>query len=172
MIGGGVRLWFSIDHWVGVSEYVAVGFASVDGYVQVPVSLVVYAPLTAERLRDLNMGDLTSVESHWPRWEGSEPPSPDVLRNRWIRLVVLGQREDVEYARAEPREQKILKRQPGQDPDEFYAEVARLYRAFGATTGKPTTSIAKAAAVSRNTAAQWVYHARKRGHLSAAERGE
>ena len=176
MIGAGgpqeSRVWFSIDFWLGVSEYVAVAFASVADHVQVAVGLVVYAPLTAERLRELNMRELTGAEPNWPRWERSEAPSPDELRNRWIIQVERGHKDDVEAANPQAPTRERLQRKPGQDPDEFYAEVARYYRAFQATTSKPTTSIAKAAGVSRNTAAQWVHLARKRGHLPPVEKGE
>jgi hypothetical protein len=162
------RVWFSIDYWVGVSEYVAVAYTATEG-VPTPVSVVVYAPPSAERLRSLSVGELSRVQPEWPHWEQSEPPTPDQLRNRWLIEVVSGQRRDLEPAT--PAEPTLVRRE-GQTPDEFYAEVARVYRTFRATTSKPTTSIAKAAGVSRNTAAQWVYHARKRGYLAAVEKGE
>lgn len=169
MIGvGGPFVWFSIDYWLGVSEYVAVAYTATEG-VDTPVSVVMYAPPNAERLRSLSVGEMSHHDPRWPLWEQSEPPTPDQLRNRWLLEVVAGRRSDVEPA-APP--QPTLVRRVGQDPDEFYAEVARVYRTFRLTTSKPTTSIAKAAGVSRNTAAQWVHQARKRGHLEPAQKGE
>lgn len=161
------RVWFSIDYWVGVSEYVAVAFTATEG-VHTPVSVVMYAPPSADRLRSLSVGEMSHIDPLWPHWEQNEPPTPDQLRNRWLVEVVSGHPRDVEPATpAEPR----LVRQEDQTPDEFYAEVARVYRTFQLTTSKPTTSIAKAAGVSRNTAAQWVHQARKRGHLEPADKG-
>lgn len=173
---GQKRRVFALDHWVAVDEYTAVGFAVVEG-VAIPVGLVHYAPITATGMRELKIGDMVKPEPWMPRFEQAQPPLPDQVRGQWWlatkhakTTVEVTARGSLTLSGSVTAPQ--LARRDGQDPDEFYAEVARYYRAFQNTTSKPTTSIAQAAGVSRNTAAQWVHQARKRGHLEPAERGE
>lgn len=57
-------------------------------------------------------------------------------------------------------------------PDEFYAEVADLYRKATASTLNPRTAVAEAAGVSTEVAGRWVREARKRGQLPPTEPGK
>lgn len=178
--GGPTYRFYSLSHWVAVSEYVAVGFADAEG-VQVAVGMVCYAPITTERLRDLSVGFLTNVESHWPRWDSPSPPSPDELRRRWRKEIVgVVITVQVGNAPAAPvhstRVEKVedeptLKRLDGELPDAFYARVAQFYMHFQDVTQRPTTSIAQAGQVPYTTAAKWVREARKRGHLAPSDKG-
>jgi hypothetical protein len=56
--------------------------------------------------------------------------------------------------------------------DEWYAEVAKVYRLAAARQLNPRTTIAEAAGVSTDVAGRWVYEARKRGHLPPAQPGK
>lgn len=185
---GQKRRMFALDHWVGVDEFTAVGFSVVEG-VAIPVGLVHYAPITTTAVRDLKIGEMVKPEPWMPVFEQQQPPSPDQVRGQWwlaTKRVTVTVHPPTVTAGATVHAPTAhghlslsgaaggpsLRRTPGQDPDEFYAEVARMYRQFDRTTSKPTTSIATAAGVSRNTAAQWVHQARKRGHLEPAEGGK
>lgn len=160
------RVWYSIDYWVGVSDHVAVAYVATEG-VHIPVSVVIYAPPTTELLRSLSVGALTSADDSWPRWEHAEPPTPDEVRNRWMLEVVAGKGE-VKYA---PTVEPQLVRRVGQTPDDFYAEVARVYEHLRTLTKRPTTGIAEAGQVPYTTAAKWVREARQRGHLAPSQKG-
>ena len=159
------RVWYGIDYWQGVSEYIAVAYVATEG-VHIPVSTVIYAPPTAELLRSLSVGQLTTVQAAWPRWEQVEPPTPDELRNRWLIEVVAGRAEIAVVRSAEPE----LARGEGQTPDDFYAEVARVYLRLQTLTKRPTTGIAEAGQVPYTTAAKWVREARSRGFLAPVQK--
>lgn len=169
MIGAGgaqqLRIWYSIDYWLGIGDSTAVAYCATEG-VHIPVSVVIYGPPTTELLRSLSVGELTSAEDGWPRWERAEPPTPDEVRNRWLLDVVAGRGTDNELKSA-----ARLVRREGQAPDEFYAEVARVYEHLQALTKRPTTGIAEAGQVPYTTAAKWVREARKRGHLAPSQKG-
>lgn len=160
VIGAGMRRWFVIDHWVGVDEYTAVGFAEVEG-ATTPVGLVHYAPITRTSVQALPIGEMVKPEPWMPRWDRTEPPDPDELRGDWLRAK--GVRFTVSKVESHPR----LERRDGQTADEFYSEVAGLYRRY-THTGKPTSWIAFAGMVPHSTAARWVREARRRGHLEPA----
>jgi hypothetical protein len=173
-----LRVWYSIDYWVGISEFVAVAYVATEG-VHVPVSFVVYSPPSTEILRSLGVRGLTALEDHWPRWEDSAPPTPDDLRQRWLLEVVRGDRE-VQYATPVdlidpdgrmPSDGVVLARIQGETPDEFYARVGRVYDHLQAVSKRPTTGIAQAGQVPYTTAAKWVREARKRGHLAPSNKG-
>lgn len=175
---GQKRRVFALDHWVGVDEYTAIGFSLVEG-VLIPVGLVHYAPISTTAMRELRIGEMVKPEPWMPRFDQQQPPSPDQVRGEWWiatkrakTTVIKGTSTGRAKVAADLSAMPSLKRTRGQDPDEFYAEVARIYRLFEHTTKKPTTSVATVAGVSRNTAAQWVHQARKRGHLEPSERGE
>ena len=154
------RRWFVLDHWVGVDEYTAVGFAVVEG-ATIPVGLVHYAPLTRTSVQALPIGEMVKPEPWMPRWDQPEPPGPQELRNKWRRAS--GATKVTVEVEIHPR----LERREGQTPDEFYSEVADLYRRYQ-TTDKPTSWIAFAGMVPHSTAARWVREARRRGHLEPA----
>ena len=155
------RRWFVLDHWVGVDEYTAIGFAVVEG-ATIPVGLVHYAPITRTAVQALPIGEMVKPEPGMPRWDQPEPPSPDELRARWLR-----EKKGVRFT-AKVEVHPGLKRREGQTPDEFYSEVADLYRRYAETTGKPTAWVAFAGNVPHSTAARWVREARRRGHLEPA----
>jgi len=161
VFGAGARRWFVLDHWVGVDEHTAIGFAVVEG-ATIPVGLVHYAPITRTAVQALPIGEMVKPQPGMPRWDSAEPPSPDELRTRWLKEKK-GVRFTVSKIEAHPR----LERREGQTPDEFYAEVADLYRRYQ-TTDKPTSWIAFAGMVPHTTAARWVREARRRGHLEPA----
>ncbi|MCO5300189.1 MAG: hypothetical protein M9886_09555 [Candidatus Nanopelagicales bacterium] len=180
----GRRRMFALDHWIGVDECTAIGFAVVEG-LPIAVGIVHYAPITTTAVREWKVGEMIRPEPWMPRFDDRQPPTPDSLRNRWRNVGGTAKRAATGMASGSltlggsvnsagvVTADAPLARREGQDPDEFYAEVARYYRAFAATTGgKPTTSIAKIAGVHRNTAAQWVHQARKRGHLEPADKAE
>lgn len=165
---GQKRQVYKLDHWRVVDEYTAVGFCLVEG-VPVPVGLVHYAPITAVGIRDLKIGRMVKPDPWMPRFDTEEPPDPDQMRAVWwkatgkVRTVVVGPHTVPDV---------LVRGRRGADPTEFYTEVARLYRAFQATTNSPTAHVASAAGVTRNTAAQWVHQARKRGLLEPADKGK
>lgn len=163
---------YTLDHWIAVDEYTAIGYASVEG-LPVPVGLVHYAPISATAVREWKVGEMIRPEPWMPRFDQRHPPLPHEIRRQWWKATGrVGEWKVVFRNPEDPPPAPALARKEGQDPDEFYAEVAHFYRAFQATTSKPTTSIAHIAGVSRNRAAQWVHQARKRGHLEPADKGE
>ena len=155
------RRWFVLDHWVGVDEYTAIGFAVVEG-ATIPVGLVHYAPITRTAVQALPIGEMVKPEPWMPRWDRTEAPSPQELRNEWRRA------SGATKVTVTVTAHQGLRRREGQSPDEFYAEVADFYRRYASATSKPTASIAFAGNVPHSTAARWVREARRRGHLEPA----
>lgn len=65
-----------------------------------------------------------------------------------------------------------LDRPDGQDPDSFYAEVARVYEYAITRTKSPAVYIADASQVPVATVRRWIAEARRREHLPAGHKGK
>jgi spermidine export protein MdtJ len=59
----------TLDHWVGVDEFTAVGFSVVEG-VAIPVGLVHYAPITLSYLLLAKAARTISIGIAFALWEG------------------------------------------------------------------------------------------------------
>lgn len=70
-----------------------------------------------------------------------------------------------------PKRPHELQRPPSQGSDEFYRQVADVYRYYAEYSYKPATEIAAEADVPVATARRWINEARKRGHLGPGQRG-
>ncbi len=64
-----------------------------------------------------------------------------------------------------------LTRPTGEDPDGFYANVARRYQELVRKTAKPAVTMAEEAGVPVATARRWIAEARRRNHLPRGRQG-
>lgn len=151
------------------------------------VALLVYGDVSSRNVRAIPVGLIHSADpDSYPNWvtpaphgyglEGM-PPAPDMVQvyDAWApRLPDPWDEVDPDPDSEETvvLSVKLGPRGATETVDEFYARVADAYRIFAARgDGRPTSTIAEASGVQKNTAARWVHEARRRGHLPPTTKG-
>ncbi|MFI0354485.1 hypothetical protein [Actinomadura sp. 9N407] len=77
----------------------------------------------------------------------------------------------VKVAERQQRRARKLGRPTGENPDQFYREVAFAYSELARTTRAPAKTLAEESEVPTTTVHRWVREARQRGFLPPGEKG-
>ncbi len=147
-----------------------------------PMGLVMWGDITWDGLQGIGLSRLSSSRVGFPEWQQEEPPTHEVIQAKWA----LGAPARAEADRRPPgrvkealradldarRGERLVPRQPDEEPGSFYRRVASFYKATMERGGKPTSAIAESAGVPKTTAARWVREARQRNLLPATTKGK
>lgn len=174
--------------WVAYTPTVAVAWEErrfVDGSLaRRMLGLHLYGEVTSQTIRNIPLRLIQTADPEdYPTWtvdlpghatrsgeatlfDVGPPPGPRSIMSRFRGRKVVDASEHA------PPPITSRDRAGGETVDDFYRRVARSYEYLAGVTGKPTTSMALQAQVSKETAARWVHQARKRGYLAATTRGK
>ncbi|MCB0907211.1 MAG: hypothetical protein KDB63_08860, partial [Nocardioidaceae bacterium] len=147
-------IWLEPEYWLEAESGILVGYATDRHDEPEPMALLLYRHVTSNTLRSLNLVMYRKPRSDWPRFEGSQPPSPQmvleesgkVARARLLKRLKAHDRKTRESAR------ELLQRVPDESPDEFYGRVAKAYMMLSEAFGTPVKDMAELAEVPHSTA--------------------
>lgn len=123
--------------------------------------------MSATDLQSVKLGQIEREVNAWPDWVRESLLQPPAERDGFVAAFREGMtRKGKTPAGKEPQVGRPkLTRPTGDDPDKFYALVARAYREAAAETAKPAPLLAEEAGVPVATVRRWIAEARRRGQL-------
>ncbi|WP_330347509.1 hypothetical protein [Streptomyces sp. NBC_00582] len=123
--------------------------------------------ISATGLQSVKVGQIEREANAWPDWMREALLKAPAERDAFVASFREGM-----VRKGEPLSEKLAKgsrprltRPGGEDPERFYALVARAYREVSAQTPRPAPVLADEAGVPVATVRRWIAEARRRGHL-------
>ncbi|WP_432169719.1 hypothetical protein [Streptomyces sp. 1222.5] len=123
--------------------------------------------MSATDLQSVKVGQIEREANAWPEWMHEALLKAPAERDAFVASFREGM-----VRKGESLSEKLTKdsrpkltRPGGEDPEKFYALVARAYREVAAQTARPAPVLAEEAGVPVATTRRWIAEARRRGHL-------
>lgn len=123
--------------------------------------------MSATDLQSVKLGQIEREVNAWPDWMRESLLKPPGDRDGFVAAF-----RDGMVRKGETLSRKVsqgsrpkLTRPSGDDPEKFYALVARAYREASAQTARPAPLLAEEAGVPVATVRRWIAEARRRGQL-------